>query len=352
MGSPGQFLVTALSQTANRMERTEAARICGTAAKALVDALGDETHAGVRSSLASALSELAARVEPAEAAKALFEELLRETDPHARIILASALSELAVRMEPKEATEFCNRVVTSLLKELGRESDAYYRGGLALALSRVLVRVPREAARARDQAAKALLAASSVSGLTTLASQMAPREAAALCGSAIRLVLQKRFTGGPRTMLSTWDFPVLEPQLLAYLAPEAARALTWESSSLNVSTRNINSLINEVGFAELLEDRSRAQIHRRAVFTAVAAAQAASGQFAWAGVPAAEPFPCRLTTQQLIELLKMPTCFGQARRVVLDQLGNRYGRWFVNHWAFVRFASEQSTRSRGGVGEI
>jgi hypothetical protein len=41
------------------------------------------------------------------------------------------------------------------------------------------------------------------------------------------------------------------------------------------------------------------------------------------------------------ELLKMPTCFGKARRIVLDHLGNRYGRYFVNHWAFVRFATEQ-----------
>jgi hypothetical protein len=37
----------------------------------------------------------------------------------------------------------------------------------------------------------------------------------------------------------------------------------------------------------------------------------------------------------------MPTCFGEARRVVLDHLGNRYGRQFFNHWDFVRFAREQ-----------
>jgi hypothetical protein len=37
----------------------------------------------------------------------------------------------------------------------------------------------------------------------------------------------------------------------------------------------------------------------------------------------------------------MPTCFGAARRVVLDHLGNRYGRRFVNHWAFVCYATEQ-----------
>jgi hypothetical protein len=55
----------------------------------------------------------------------------------------------------------------------------------------------------------------------------------------------------------------------------------------------------------------------------------------------AQPFPCRLTTQELVELLKMPTCFGPARRVVLDHLGNRYGPQFKNHWAFVRYAREQ-----------
>jgi hypothetical protein len=37
----------------------------------------------------------------------------------------------------------------------------------------------------------------------------------------------------------------------------------------------------------------------------------------------------------------MPTCFGKARRIVLDHLGNRYSRHFVNRWAFVRLAREQ-----------
>jgi hypothetical protein len=58
-------------------------------------------------------------------------------------------------------------------------------------------------------------------------------------------------------------------------------------------------------------------------------------------IPGAEPFPCRLSTQQLVELLKMPTCVGPARRVVLDHLGNRYQRPFADVWEFVRFAEEQ-----------
>ena len=54
-----------------------------------------------------------------------------------------------------------------------------------------------------------------------------------------------------------------------------------------------------------------------------------------------EPYPCRLTSQELVELLKMLTCVGEVRKVVLKHLGNRYGRKFANHWQFVRFAREQ-----------
>jgi hypothetical protein len=56
---------------------------------------------------------------------------------------------------------------------------------------------------------------------------------------------------------------------------------------------------------------------------------------------ALEPPSCRLSTQQLVELLKHPLCVGQARRIVLEQLENRYRRPFADHWEFVRFATEQ-----------
>ncbi len=56
---------------------------------------------------------------------------------------------------------------------------------------------------------------------------------------------------------------------------------------------------------------------------------------------AGEPLPCRLSTQDLVELLKMPTCVGPVRRVILDQLGNPYGRRFDTHLDFVRYAQEQ-----------
>jgi hypothetical protein len=38
----------------------------------------------------------------------------------------------------------------------------------------------------------------------------------------------------------------------------------------------------------------------------------------------------------------MPACIGEARRVVLDHLGNRYKRHFADVWEFVRFAREKN----------
>jgi hypothetical protein len=57
---------------------------------------------------------------------------------------------------------------------------------------------------------------------------------------------------------------------------------------------------------------------------------------------ALEPPRCPLSTQELVELLKHPLCVGQARRVVLEQLENRYRRPFADHWEFVRFAQQQN----------
>src|SRR5262249_13785264 len=53
------------------------------------------------------------------------------------------------------------------------------------------------------------------------------------------------------------------------------------------------------------------------------------------------PLPCPLEPPGLVELLKHPLCVGPTRRVVLDRLGDHYGREFADQWEFVRFAEEQ-----------
>jgi hypothetical protein len=50
--------------------------------------------------------------------------------------------------------------------------------------------------------------------------------------------------------------------------------------------------------------------------------------------------PCRFSPQELVELLKMPTCVGPAREVVLRLLGRTYDRHFADLWAFVDWAHE------------
>ena len=56
--------------------------------------------------------------------------------------------------------------------------------------------------------------------------------------------------------------------------------------------------------------------------------------------PFLAPSPCRLSDQQLVELLKQPLFVGEARRVILDLLGDRHGRRFADQWEFVEFAQE------------
>ena len=92
-----------------------------------------------------------------------------------------------------------------------------------------------------------------------------------------------------------------------------------------------------------LTDGRRPQVQRRASAIAAAVGLAAHGPALSLLVlsAAAEPLPCRLSTQDLVELLKMPTCVRGVRRVILDQLGNRYGRRFDTHWDFVRYAQQQ-----------
>jgi hypothetical protein len=54
--------------------------------------------------------------------------------------------------------------------------------------------------------------------------------------------------------------------------------------------------------------------------------------------PAAEPLACRLSTEELANLLKQPTCLAASRRVVLDYLEYRYHRAFRDQWEFVEYA--------------
>jgi hypothetical protein len=97
------------------------------------------------------------------------------------------------------------------------------------------------------------------------------------------------------------------------------------------------------GFDRFLSYAPRPEVRPRAIDIAATVGVSANG--AALTLPflqdAVKPLPCRLTPQDLVEILKMPTCVREVRRVILDQLGTHYGRRFDTHWDFVRYAQQQ-----------
>ena len=94
---------------------------------------------------------------------------------------------------------------------------------------------------------------------------------------------------------------------LSQLDPRRAHALAWDLASNMCSRRGIET----VTLSQILTDTSREQRARRAALMA-RAGPGPEGVLEATMRISAEPFPCRLTTQELVELLKMPTCYGQS----------------------------------------
>jgi hypothetical protein len=139
-------------------------------------------------------------------------------------------------------------------------------------------------------------------------------------------------------------------RLLRTLQPEQATRFSKKMAFHLCSRFDANALTpfgGSINQSEILDalltsaSRPEVSLGSRALTTAVGLA----GGSPFASLPtlptASEPLPCRLSDQDLVDLLKMPTCFAEARQVVLKHLGNRYGRTFANHWEFVRYAHEQ-----------
>jgi hypothetical protein len=301
-------LAEGLSAVAGQLPPAEAAAVCRPAARLLAGALPkDASH---RFQLAEHLSSLVGRLPPAEAAHLLAEALVKETDAQDRLVLAEALSAVAGRLPPAEGA----RLLTEAL------------------------------AKDRDFSACHSLAQC----LVIITDRMERAEADRVCEQALRLVQQRDVSA------TAWEarmgFQRAVSVLLQQLAEENARSTALHQARQTAAAPDVNrgspypELPQVVILDRLLTDASPRQRRRGAVATATAVGLACGGPLpalaAWPS--AAEPLACRLTTPELVELLKYPTCFGAARQVVLKHLGNRYGRTFANHWEFVRFAREHN----------
>jgi hypothetical protein len=250
------------------------------------------------------------------------------------VALTRAIASSADRLEAAERTRLFIGVASILTSSLERKNDDVERSWL-------------------------------VSSLALLVSHLGPSDVSPICEKAIGILLRARqedpkHRGWMDGMIATL-LAKLEPQVAQERASQLCTLLVGESNKpgyyygqggirkrrgvgmgmMGVMNREIQPEEYPESLNLFLSDNGPAQIRLRAKRMASLAGPGLEGALEAAARVSAEPFPCRLTTQQLVDLLKMPTCFGAARRVVLDHLGNRYGRRFVNHWAFVRYATEQ-----------
>jgi hypothetical protein len=378
-----QQLAEGLAAVAGRLEPAEAARVCAEAARLLSQALAQEKDATARPSwLAQGLAAVAGRLEPAEAARVcaeaarlLNQALAQEKDAGIRQQLAGGLAAVAAHMEPAEAARACADAARMLLQALTeaqeralmQDHDRWARMQL-VALPTGLAALaahmePAQAARLCAEAAQVLSLATAQekdpwnrwelhSGLAAVAGRLEPAEAARLCADAARSYNHTQDQGPDQY---AWLTCVGRASaLIQPLDPEGAAQVARVFPSRIVSEPDRFGIVPDgtggsvPGFdADVLDrfltNRTRPQVQRRAA--AIVAAVGIAAQDPIRSLPllpaAGEPLACRLGTQDLVELLKMPTCVGPVRRVVLDQLGNRYGRRFETHWDFVRYAGEQ-----------
>jgi hypothetical protein len=339
-------LAEGLAAVAGRLESPEAARVCTAAARVLTQALEKEKDALARRPLAEGLAAVAGRLESAEAARVcaaaahiLTQALEKEKDALARQPLAEGLASVAGRLEPAEAA----RLLTQALE---KEKDALARRPLAEGLASVAGRLePAEAARLltqvfekeTDAGARESLAA----GLASAAGRLEPAEASRIGKEAMRSLLH-RLMPDPRTMPSG-DLPVDSGELTVLSTLLQQVDVEGVGPLMLTLARQTAGTSDAWGLTLVLADATRLPVRRRAVALVAGVGTGAGGPLA--GLPflpaAREPFACRLGTQDLVDLLKLPTCVREVRRVVLDHLGNRYGRRFDTHWDFVRYAQEQ-----------
>jgi tRNA A-37 threonylcarbamoyl transferase component Bud32 len=334
-------LARGLAAVAGRLEPAEAARVCAEPARAFSEALAQEKDAFARWILAQGLAAVAGRLEPAEAAQLLNQALAREDDDNVLAQLVMALAAVAGRLESKEAARL-------LSQALDQEKLARVRQQLAVALAAAAGRLePAEATRVCAEQARSLRQALAQEknasarqqlavGLAALAARLEPAEADRVCAEIVQgdVVAAEQGPNDDARRAGRERLSVLVPPLDSKGATQAAREFARRIVA--------DPVFQPTALERFLSVVPRSPASRR---TAAIAAIGSAAQGPAPGVPllpaAGEPLPCRLSTQDLVKLLKMPTCVGPVRRVVLDQLGNRYGRHFETHWDFVRYAGEQ-----------
>ncbi len=339
------------------MEPAEAAQQATQAAQTLVQAMAKTTEANNLLGLAQGLAALASRLQPAEvvhAGQILIQAMSKVTNPRP---LAQGLARLAAAMPPQEAAKQATQAGRILLQAVGKSSNKLYavQQQLALALAALAGRMELDQATQVGQTLVLALVKTSTSdvitprefsqGLAALATRLEPAQAAQVGQILIQAmpkanILAFRESTQALTALAGRMAPAQAAQVghaLIRLMAQRNDPLSWQAPiAVEGLAQALKSILSGLDPAN--------QARRATGLCGSVASTLATGQFLF-GMPdiflAGEPLPVRISTQELVDILKIPLCVGAARRVVLDQLEQRYQRKFANHWEFVRFAQDQ-----------
>jgi hypothetical protein len=128
----------------------------------------------------------------------------------------------------------------------------------------------------------------------------------------------------------------------ARMEPGEAARLLGEALGKNTDPAALQALAQ--GLLNVVATRAPGEVAQRNVLAARAFGELLSPATRLPGLAtlaqATQTSHNPLTTQQLVDALKMPTCVGDARAVILALLGQRYGRAFADQWEFVEWAHE------------
>jgi Protein kinase domain len=354
-------LAQGLSAVTGRLESKEAAAMCSIAAAKITYAMTKTNDPDVLWTLARGLSTVSERLEPkktADIAAMLTQAISNTNDPNALWTLARSLSIVSSRMEAQEAAAMCSKATAMLTQAMSKTNNRESLGRLAEGLSVVSGRLePKEAAdnaailtqamtKTNDPEALGRLA----EGLSAVSGHLEPKEAAdnaAILTQAMTKADDLEVLGRLEEGLSAVSGR-LEPKQAAAICSLAFFHCSQNSLRMTMvrnfltgevtpipprhNRHNLSCILTRNGPRDFEE-------HLASLASAIAG-------LSWPVPSLAAPamlltLPPPLPPQTLVDLLKDPFCVGEARRVVLVQLGRHYHRTFADQWDFVRFAEER-----------
>jgi hypothetical protein len=351
-----------LPAVAARLGRDDAGRVAATLLQGMKGAT-DENLLWLAQDVAALTDRLEApdaAAVSAQVAAALVPALKEGKQPSATPLLAESLAAAAAHMDRRSAAVVSAAVAGALLRRLRTPEESFYLPQLAEGLAAAAVRMDAgDAAAVSAAAARTLLEGMNdttdgsalhdlAEGLAAVVARMDAKDATTAATQALaRLVKVMKSTNDAGAICGlARGVSALVPRVGAEdaAAVTALAALTLLRAVESTEHRQELDSLAEYLSSLLAASPAAASRLRSATAAAALALPAGSGHpltpLALL-IPAAEPAPGCLSTQQLVELLKMPTCVATFRHVILDQLGNRYKRHFADVWEFARFAKEQ-----------